>query len=227
METKESKENKNPLVRLTKHGFAQAANVAKPWEQLQRDAELALSPTMSGAAVIEVFAKAPLGVVDVVAIVSGLNEQLEEIHSGKMAGPEAMLYAQATALQSIFVNLTRRAIKQEYLAHLQTFLSLALKAQAQCRCTLEALNEIKFPKSATFVKQANIANQQQVNNGVPARVESKTEQSNEQLTEGNHATVDLGGTATAGAANSELETLGEIHRTTERKRKTAKREKRH
>jgi hypothetical protein len=76
------------------------------------------------------------------------------------------------------------------------------------------------------VKQANIAQQQQVNNGTPARAEEKTVQAHEQLTEGNHATLDLGGTAAAGAAHPALETLGEIDGTKDGKRKTAQRPKR-
>lgn len=44
---------------------------------------------------------------------------------------------------------------------------MALKAQAQCRATLEALAEIKNPRPVAFVKQANISGEhQQVNNGV-------------------------------------------------------------
>ena len=46
------------------------------------------------------------------------------------------------------------------------YMRLALKAQSQCRSTIEAINEIKNPSSApTFVKQANIGNAVQVNNG--------------------------------------------------------------
>ena len=44
-------------------------------------------------------------------------------------------------------------------------LTLALKAQAQCRSTLEALAEIKNPRPVQFVKQANMTTgPQQVNN---------------------------------------------------------------
>jgi hypothetical protein len=44
-------------------------------------------------------------------------------------------------------------------------MGMALKAQAQSRATIQALVELKFPRQATFVRQANIANgPQQVNN---------------------------------------------------------------
>jgi PDZ domain-containing secreted protein len=44
-------------------------------------------------------------------------------------------------------------------------MNMALKAQSQSRATIQALTELKYPKQATFVKQANIAGgNQQVNN---------------------------------------------------------------
>ncbi len=42
---------------------------------------------------------------------------------------------------------------------------LALKAQNQTRTTLQTLAELKAPKQIAFVRQANIGNQVQVNNG--------------------------------------------------------------
>jgi hypothetical protein len=207
----DTKENKNPSVKVTKHGIAQAENAEKGWDVLQREAEVALSPSFSSAAIVEAYAKVPLGKIDVIAIISTLNEQLEEIQRGNMSGPEAMLYSQAVALQSMFVHLSRKAIAQEYVAQYQTFMALAFKAQAQCRTTLEALNEVKFPKSATFVKQANIAQQQQVNNGIAARAEKKADPANELLTEANHGTLDTGATEPAGQSHPTMETLGAVH----------------
>jgi hypothetical protein len=50
-------------------------------------------------------------------------------------------------------------------------LRLALRAQTQCRSTVETLAEIKNPTSATFVRQANMAHgPQQVNNGTQTPV---------------------------------------------------------
>lgn len=44
-----------------------------------------------------------------------------------------MLVEQAHALQSIFVNLARRAVNQEYVKQYEMYLRLALKAQNQSR----------------------------------------------------------------------------------------------
>ena len=70
------------------------------------------------------------------------------------------------ALQAIFMNLARRAASPEYLKQWEAYLRMAMKAQNQCRMTLETLATIKNPP-VVFARQANINNggQQQVNNG--------------------------------------------------------------
>lgn len=98
-------------------------------------------------------------------LAKGLRERGEKLRTGNMASVEAMLYGQAMTLQTIFTSLARRAAANDGLKQFQVNLSLALKAQSQCRATLEALAEIKNPRQVAFVKQANIAHQQQVNNG--------------------------------------------------------------
>jgi len=45
-----------------------------------------------------------------------------------MKRPEAMLYGQAQALQAIFMNLARRATKQEYLKQWESYLVGPAKA---------------------------------------------------------------------------------------------------
>jgi len=77
-----------------------------------------------------------------------------------------LLVAQAHALDAIFHKLARKATHSEYLNQLDVHLRLALKAQSQCRATLETLAEIKNPIAGAYVWQANIAaGHQQINNG--------------------------------------------------------------
>ncbi|MDT4288453.1 hypothetical protein RO575_02670 [Methylomonas sp. MO1] len=52
---------------------------------------------------------------------------------------------QAHTLNELFNNLARKAHGQEYLKNYEAFLKLALKAQSQCRATLETLSNIKNP----------------------------------------------------------------------------------
>jgi hypothetical protein len=136
------------------------------------------------------------------------------VAGGSMARPEAMLLSQAHMLDSLFNVLAAKAQNQTYIPNLETFLRLALKAQAQCRCTLEALSNIKNP-TTIFTKQANINNNgnQQVNNGVPgqaSRAEENKKLQNELLEEAHNGgtALDTGSTGEAVPVNSRLEAVG-------------------
>ena len=133
-------------------------------------ARLAVSPSINGATVIHAYQGNVIGKdVDFSALIDELRETCAEVKGGDLHTLEAMLISQATALQTIFTSLALRAQSHEYQKHLESFLGLALKAQAQSRATLSALVDLKYPRQATFVKQANIANgPQQVNNGAAA-----------------------------------------------------------
>ncbi len=137
--------------------------------EAQRSAEranMAMRPSVNAAAVMVSYGK-PLGVEqrDIAALVNRLCEDVEDVWAGDMTRAEAMLFGQAHALQSMFMELARRAAAQEYLKHWEGYLRMALKAQNQCRMTLESLAAIKNPP-VVIAKQANINNggQQQVNN---------------------------------------------------------------
>ena len=130
-----------------------------------------------------------------------------------------MLVAQAHTLDMIFNTLARRANGQEHLKNWETFMRLALKAQSQCRTTIETLAAIKNPAPVAFVRQANIAaGPQQVNNGIAVKEtirasaharEIETTQS--KLTEvANELRPDTGASALAGPADREMATVGEI-----------------
>lgn len=103
--------------------------------------------------------------------------------------------------------------KREYLIAAERYMMLALKAQSQCRATLETLSAIKNPP-VVFAKQANIANgPQQVNNGQPATVCEKTVIEQNKLLEYEHGQwLDTGTADAAIGADKELETVGAIDR---------------
>jgi hypothetical protein len=141
---------------------------ATPYELTTADkAHMAVKPSMNGAAVIQAYQGNIMGKdADINALIERLRDTFTEVKGGDLHTLEAMLISQATALQTIFTSLARRAQDQEYQKNLEAFLGLALKAQAQSRATISALGDLKYPRQAMFVKQANIANgPQQVNNG--------------------------------------------------------------
>ena len=99
----------------------------------------------------------------------------------------------------------------------QARMMFALKAQAQCRATLEALAEIKNPRPVSFVRQANIAHgpQQILNNGTAATGQGEVSPAGEKevaqnkLLERQHGNyLDTGAQGAAGRANPHLEAVG-------------------
>jgi len=141
-----------------------------------------------------------------------LNGSIEKMWDGDMKKCEAMLLSQAVALQSIFTNLSRRAINQDYLKQMDAYLRLGLKAQAQAVRTIEALAEMKNPRNVAFVKQANIANNQQVNNGQVSQARSFENQQSK-LSGATYELLENTGTqGIASGVNPALETVGEINR---------------
>lgn len=185
-------------------------------------ARAALSPSVNAALSISNWHPCK-GQTNVNDLRDKLILQAETIAKGDFSRPEAMLSAQAHTLDTLFNTLVLKAGKNSeagYMQAAETYLRLAFKAQSQCRSTWESLAEIKYPKTTTFVKQANIAGQQQVNNGVSAGVSTQTpfshektiNPSNELLTGAGHAALDTGRTGATIGADSQLETVGAINR---------------
>jgi len=194
--------------------------------EAQATANAALNPAVNAAVLIDTYQSNLLGDVDTDALVATLRTSMEKSAAGDLSGLEAMLIGQATALQTIFVSLAKRAQHQQRQQHLEAFLGLALKAQSQSRATIQAVIDLKFPRQATFVKQANIAHgPQQVNNGqriggdlVRAR-ENQTEQNEllEGLTYGG-AQVDTRTAAAAARGDPAVAALATSHRPNKRGR---------
>jgi hypothetical protein len=160
-------------------------------------AEMYLSPELNAAWLTLAFN--PKTSLDLLAVVGKLVEHARAANAGDLSQAEAMLLNQAHALQAMFVNLAERAQNQTGIPQIQCLMGLALRAQTQCRATLQTLVEVKFPKQATFIRQANIANQQQVNNATApphdprARArEAEPPSSNELLEDKRHDAQSLG-----------------------------------
>lgn len=184
-------------------------------------ARAALRPNVLAAGLIRNFTRGSVPeTLDTTSVITELSNQAKAVVAGDMTRVEGMLITQAHVLNAIFTEMARRAAlnMNEYLGPAETYMRLALKAQTQCRTTLEALAEIKNPKAVAFVRQANIATaggQQQVNNGVSA---SRTENSsNELLGAGKDETPAIG--MDAGAASppigvgAQLAAVGALDRT--------------
>lgn len=164
------------------------------------------------------FAELMCKQVDAKKYAKDLREKMAAAGDNDLRRQEMMLAAQADTLDAIFSSLAWQAASADIVPKFQAYMTLALKAQAQCRATVEALAEIKNPRPVAFVRQANIANgPQQVNNGVspdtsraPARKGPTS--SNELLEYSDGERLDGRPSSEAGRGDQTLETVGALYR---------------
>ena len=150
--------------------------------------------------------------VDLTATLNNIVDAAERVNRGDLGDEEALLTAQTVTLNALFVSLAHSARTTKLMDHLDRYLRLALKAQAQCRATCETLALLKNPP--VFTRQANIASQQVVNNGTMVAGSRAGDSSSEpnQLLEAHGERLDGGATRTAGSGDSALATLGTLDR---------------
>jgi hypothetical protein len=183
-------------------------------EQINALTRTILRPTVQAALTLADYNEL-LGEMAINALVTELSKQCELATNGDLGRAEAMLVAQAHTLDAIFHKLARKSTHCEYLNQFELNLRLALKAQSQCRATLETLAAIKNPQPVAFVRQANIANgPQQVNNGAwePTTTPEAEDQERKRIEVENGKRLELKAAVTASGTDSRLETVGAIHR---------------
>jgi hypothetical protein len=179
-----------------------------------------MTPAVNAAYTVAHWAQPAEGDID--ALIVGFALQGRALRRGDLTDAERMLMAQATTLDVIFNQLARRAALHvgQSVGACDAYLRLALKAQSQCRATLETLSLVKNPRPVSFVRQANIANgPQQVNNGSPSpasRARQNESQPIELLEHPTHVSMDTGSPQTAGRTNSPVAAVGEVNRTSQR-----------
>jgi len=128
-----------------------------------------MTPAVNAAYTLAHWANEGQGDID--ALIVSFALQGRALRDGDLTDAERMLMAQASTLDVIFHQLSRRAAAtvDRSLGTCDAYLRLALKAQSQCRATLEALSLVKNPQPVSIVRQANIAHgPQQVNNCPPS-----------------------------------------------------------
>jgi len=164
---------------------------------------------------------------DFVSLAAALREEASRVTANNdLSRAEAMLAIQSHTLDAMFCALTKRALLNmgEHLDATEAYMRMALRAQSQCRATLETLATIKNPTRPTFIRQANVAHgPQQVNNGTapPNTLARAGESENPQseLLENQHGErLDTGTASTASGADPEMATLGTVDRTQDRHR---------
>ena len=137
-------------------------NLTKDMTQSQIYAALSARSYLT-AHVLRDYSGTEKGVIQATDMAYELMLAGNEVVGGDLGRIERTLTSQFLTLDAIFANLAERSKRQEYMKQMETYLRLALKAQAQARSTAEALALLKNPQP--YIKQANIAQgHQQVNN---------------------------------------------------------------
>ena len=186
-----------------------------------RTAKFVASPVFSSGATAHQFLTDKT--VDIGQFICAINDQAQKIaETNEMDFGVKMLVAQAKTLDTLFNTLARRAGDNmgHYIDTVNTYMKLALKAQAQSRSTWEAISKIKNPPNAMFVKQANIAHgHQQINNGPQSTAnhhaspeEKNPNQPNELLEADHHEQLDTGTPTAASTTDKDMETVGAVNR---------------
>lgn len=190
-------------------------------------AALVTSPAMAALRVVSAAdSKAMSDTLDMPTLLEELRNQAQAINRGDLTRIEAMLMNQATALQTLFARLAERAMGNDNIAPFDVNMKMALRAQSQCRATLETLAAIKNPP-IVYARQANIAQgHQQVNNGVLADPDSRTReekpiQSNELLEAHDGERLVTGKKGTTGGIDQAMATVEQVNGAKNGRRKSA------
>lgn len=173
------------------------------------NAKLVASGIAANAVTVFDWTVAPFNVgADITATVAAVSAAAERVKAGGLGEAEGLLMAQAVTLNALFTQLAARARAAQYLDQLDRYLRLAMKAQAQCRATLDTLATLKNPPTV-IARQANITSgPQQVNSSFGA---------NPQIPacarlEPHHADLDIVPPQTAERGDTELATMGAFDR---------------
>ena len=189
-------------------------------------ADVMVEGTLANAHVMATFAKPTMGELHLAECIRALDDKTRAVNRGDLSSAEAVLIEQATALNAIFAEFARRSALNmgAYINAADRYMRLALKAQSQCRATLETLATIKAGP-AIFARQANIAHgPQQVNNGVsgPARAGARAGEmaiaKTELLGVSDGERLDTGAASSPGRSDPALETVGTIDGAANRRR---------
>jgi hypothetical protein len=179
-------------------------------------ADLLISPAIAALRVLRAADnKTVMGEnIDLPSLAEILKNQADAIHRNDMKNVEAMLINQSVALQNLFARLSEKALFADYVPTFETMMKLALRAQNQCRATLQTLAEIKNPP-VVIARQANVTSgPQQINNSteVPSRA-GKNKKAQSKLSGGEHELPSNTGTpCIASQAHPTLEAVGKVHR---------------
>ena len=121
--------------------------------------DVALDPAAHALCLAEPFNRGSFGKRGTTETFAVLLEHIKAAKAGDLSHYQAILASQAISLDSMFLELSRRAACNmgEYIGAVETYMRLALKAQAQSRATIEALDRLANGREQT-VKHVHVDN---------------------------------------------------------------------
>lgn len=107
-------------------------------------ADVAVNPIAGAAIVTQTLSRGLFGELPLPGLLEAVLDATEAAKAGNLADQRALLASQTLSLNAIFVELVRRAAANmgEHMHATDHYMRLALKAQAQCRATIEALDRL-------------------------------------------------------------------------------------
>ena len=113
--------------------------------RMREIAEQAVDPCVTSSMVVATFWEQARGsAIDPKAGYDAIQDEVDAVRDGTRTGAQATLVGQAIALNAIFAEMARRggAMLGRPGNAAERYLKLAMKAQTQCRATLQVLNQI-------------------------------------------------------------------------------------
>lgn len=149
----------------------------------QQMASSLLSPESTNALLMQAFANANTSqFVDHEHTEAELKQHVQALKSqSPLARAERLLISQAESLNTIFCEMAFQSASKSSLREREILMRVALKAQSQCRATLDSLAGLKQP-SVVFAKTANIAQHQQINQATNQQINQPNQQTSQQPT---------------------------------------------
>ncbi|WP_020146700.1 hypothetical protein [Thioalkalivibrio sp. ALJ15] len=181
-------------------------------------AEVLLTSGLSQARAIKALeGKGIPAKIEVSDLHEALDRHVQQMQAnGGTQAQEEMLWNQARTLEQLFVRLIERAANQTHVDNYDRLLRLALRAQNQSRSTLQALEALQSPKSHVFARQANVAQNQQINHttspneSAPEKIQNEQNELLEDDTHGQR--LDTRTTGSTGTGDPAVEAVGAIDR---------------
>ncbi len=123
-------------------------------------AEVAFDPAAHAMSTARLFNAGSFGSnIGITESFEVLRDVNKTVAAGDLSHHRALLSGQAVALNSVFTELSRRAALNmgDFLGATETYMRLALKAQAQSRATIEALDRLANGREQT-VRHVHVDN---------------------------------------------------------------------